>query len=251
MKLKNWISLLLCGALLTGLLAGCGRKENPDPTVKWINTTYAILTKANNCNVDWIGGYAKTEKGKELVLSALDEWWEVTDRSTADENLDWLLDEGHRAVFMDEMATLRDEGYLEMSDSEARLAFKDMEFDDDTAACYIAMMALYKEKGDHAIDAWDYCRALQLLGWYYLADFYTKEEALDKSLEIAKLLQAQYGSWEELCESYLAGYNYWMEDDPSDPDSATADRRSVYDQLKSQKNSPYSLDFNTALEKTW
>ena len=91
------------------------------------------------------------------------------------------------------------------------------------------MVELYRDKGGHAIDAWDYCRALQVLGYYYVAGYYTEEETLDASLEVAKTLQGMYGSWDECMESYLAGYQYWQEDDGQDPDSATAARRKIYE----------------------
>ena len=77
------------------------------------------------------------------------------------------------------------------------------------------------------------------------------ENAGSASLEIAKELQNLYTSWDELAESYRNGANYWSEDDPEDPNSATAARRQVYETLRDGENSPYSLAWNTTLEKTW
>ena len=161
------------------------------------------------------------------------------------------MEEGHRKDFIEEMNLIQEDGLLELSTEEVKMVFEQMDFTKEESACYLAAIDAYKAHGEHAIDAWDYCRALQLLGWYYVAGFYTEEETLDQSLEVAKKLQTLYTSWDEMCESYLAGYNYWSVDDPNDPSSATATRRAIYEELKSSKENPYTLDWNTPLEKTW
>lgn len=246
---KILCGLLACALFMTAL-AGCS-KSAPSDTVKWFNATYAILTTANEADVNEIGGYKKNSVNEVLVQAVLEDSWGVTDRATADETLDWILTDGHRITFQDDMASLEELGFFELTDSDAKEVFVEMGFTDDEAACYVAAMETYRQGGEHAIDAWDYCRALQLLSWYYLAGYYTESEAMDKSLEIAKELQNLYISWDELAESYLKGYNYWSEDDPEDPNSATAARRQVYETLRDGENSPYSLAWNTTLEKTW
>ena len=51
--------------------------------------------------------------------------------------------------------------------------------------------------------AWDYSRVESNLGFYYLADYYTEKEALDKALEVAKEIQECFGSWDDFVDSYL------------------------------------------------
>lgn len=77
-----------------------------------------------------------------------------------------------------------------------------------------------------------------------MAQYYTEEEALNKSLEIAQMVQPLFGSWEELVESYLRGYEYWAEE-------SAEERRQVFEDLKSRPDNPYQVDYNTKLEKTW
>lgn len=248
--MKKILCGLLACALLMTTLAGCG-KSAPSDTVKWINTTYAILTSANNADINEIGGYKKNTVNETIVQGGLEDSWGVTDRASADETLDWLLEEGHRVDFQQDMSDLQELGFFELTDSAAKEVLVEIGFTDDEAACYVASMEVYRQNGEHAIDAWDYCRALQLLGWYYVAGYYTESETLDKSLEIAKILQNQYDSWEELAESYLNGYNYWSEEDPDDSGSAPAARRKVYENLRDGENNPYTIAWNTPLEKTW
>ena len=82
------------------------------------------------------------------------------------------------------------------------------------------------------------------LGYYYLAGYYVETEALDRGLEIAKEIQALYGSWDVFAESYLAGYASWSGD-------SSESRRQIYESLKQSSWNPYALDWNLPLEKSW
>lgn len=251
--MRKKLTIFVAGVLMAAVLAGCGGKSGAgvSDTVMWMNTTYAMLTRANGGDVSQIGGYKKNSVNEAVVQQGLESSWGVTDRATADETLDWILTEGHRMDFVDDMEAMKEDGLLELPDDELMPALASYGFTEDEAACYVEVSKAFKANGEHAIDAWDYCRALQLLGWYYVAGYYTEQETLDKSLEVATTLQQLYGSWDELAESYLVGYNYWSSDNPNDPDSATAARRKVYEAMKNTKDNPYSLDWNTKLEKTW
>ena len=92
--------------------------------------------------------------------------------------------------------------------------------------------------------AWDYSRVMSNLGYYYLAGYYVETEALDRGLEIAKEIQALYGSWDVFAESYLAGYASWSGD-------SSESRRQIYESLKQSSWNPYALDWNLPLEKSW
>ena len=85
---------------------------------------------------------------------------------------------------------------------------------------------------------------MNLVGNYYIAGYYSKEEALDKSLEIGKELQTKFDSWDSMTDSYLAGYEYWSEE-------SSDERRAVYEKIKAAEDTPYSLDWNLNMEKTW
>lgn len=44
---------------------------------------------------------------------------------------------------------------------------------------------------------WDYSRAMSDLGFYYLAGYYSLDEALDKALELAIIIQNSFASWDD------------------------------------------------------
>ena len=100
------------------------------------------------------------------------------------------------------------------------------------------------QSGQATGSAWDYSRAMSNLGFYYHADYYTLEESLDKSLEVAKMIQGTYHSWDEFVESYLVGYESWS-------GTSVKDRREIYEKLKASVFNPYAIDWNLELTKSW
>lgn len=92
--------------------------------------------------------------------------------------------------------------------------------------------------------AYDYSRAMSNLGFYYLADYYTETEALDRALEVAKEIQKSFSSWEEFVEDYLKGYEERSGD-------SSKERREIYENLKASQWNPYEVDWNLKLKKSW
>lgn len=214
-------------------------------TVRWFNASYAVLTELNGWDYNRFAGLPANEEAKALEQQSLDEWWGVTDRASADETLDWALTEGHRYGFADNMSYLEENGMGDVAEAD-RAAFVLEYFDvtEEEAQVLVDEYAMYEEFGPTAIDGWDYCRAMNLVSFYYLAGYYTEQEALDKSLEIAQTMQPLFTSWDELVDSYLRGYEYWAEE-------SSDERRAIYEDLKSRADNPYAVDYNTSLEKTW
>ena len=214
-------------------------------TIRWFNASYAVLTELNGWDYNRFAGIAANDSSNQLEQESLKEWWDVSDRASADETLDWILTEGHRTGFADNMKTLQERGMDDTAEAD-RLAFVKDNFivNDEEAQEMVDSYPLFAEYGETAIDGWDYCRALNLLSFYYLAGYYTEQEALDKSLEIAKTVQEKFGSWDELVDSYLRGYQYWAKE-------SSDERRGIYEDLKSREDNPYAVDFKTPLEKTW
>lgn len=214
-------------------------------TVRWFNASYAVLTDLNGWDYNRFAGLPANAESMALEQSSLEEWWGVTDRESADETLEWILTEGHRANFASDMEALKEGGLSEVA-AEERAAYIENNFglEAATSQLYADMYAVYEEHGATAIDGWDYCRALNLMSFYYLAGYYTEQEALDKSLEIAKTAQPLFSSWDELVESYMYGYEYWAEE-------SADERREIYADIKTRSDNPYAVDYNTTLEKTW
>lgn len=214
-------------------------------TVRWFNASYAVLTELNGWDYNRFAGLPANDETMALEQQSLEQWWGVTDQASADETLDWILTEGHRVGFAENMKSLEEAGVGDIS-SEERKAFILDHFmvTEDEAQEYADNYAVYEQYGEHALDGWDYCRAMNLMSFYYLAGYYTEQEALDKSLEIAQTMQPLFESWDDLIESYMLGYEYWAEE-------SSADRQAIYEDLKTREDNPYQVDYHTELEKTW
>lgn len=215
-------------------------------TVRWFNASYAVLTELNGWDYNRFAGLAANDDTAASVQQMLQSSWDVTDRASADETLDWILTEGHRSGFAENGQYLADEAGLGDIPEDQRLDFvlENFTVTSDEAQSYVDQFAMYEEFGAGAIDGWDYCRAMNLMSFYYLAGYYTEQEALDKSLEIAQTMQPLFTSWDDLIASYLRGYEYWAEE-------SSGERQAIYDDLKTRDDNPYAVDYNMTLEKTW
>lgn len=215
-------------------------------TIQWINGTYAVLTALNGWDYTMFGGMPANDDSMALQQSMLSEWWDVTDTASADETIEWLLSEGHRMDFAATMDMLAEDGLGDMPEEERAdyLLNNYTNMTDEIAEQYAEFYTAYDENGIDVMSAWDYSRAMSVIGNCYIAGYYTETEALDKSLEIASVIQTAYGSWDAFIDSYMMGYEYWAEE-------SSDDRRVVYEELKAAPDSPYQLDWNLALEKTW
>lgn len=215
-------------------------------TILWMNGTYAVLTALNGWDYTVFGGMPANDDSMALQQSMLEEWWDVTDRASADETIEWLMSEGHRMGFAEMMDMLAEDGLGGMP-AEERADYILNNYTDMTeeiAQQYADFYTAYDEKGIDVMSAWDYSRAMSVLSNAYIAGYYTETEALDKSLEIATVIQTVFDSWDAFEDSYMLGYEYWAEE-------SSDDRRAVYEELKAAPGSPYSLDWNMTLEKSW
>lgn len=101
---------------------------------------------------------------------------------------------------------------------------------------------------DPASCAWDWCRAMQLLGCGFFCDYLTRQEMRTLSCQVGCLIQRHFHSWEELCSFYLDGYTRWIRSIGEDPVQKRAQREAIYAQIKQDPDSPYRLSFYLPLK---
>lgn len=184
---------------------------------------------------------------KTQAAQSLADSWGIEDPAGLMEMADQLMNEGHNKDALEFLGQFNGTEAADRAALEAQLEGEDEETRNSALAAYDAWSAY----GDAAIAAWDLSRVGTIMEFGYGAGFCTYEEALDKCLEAAKIAQEYFNSWEEFNQSYLYGYAYWLGEDPMDADSSTAERAGIVDTLSSQANGPFSVDWNTELEKEW
>jgi hypothetical protein len=69
------------------------------------------------------------------------------------------------------------------------------------------------------ITAWDFGRYINVCRWGVECEWITEQEAWDRILPAARLLQASYSSWEEFAADYLLGRNFWNPQTAADNDT--------------------------------
>lgn len=228
-------------------------------TVLWFNATYACLTYSNGWDWRWVGGQEPTEENAQTAQYLLYSSWDVTDRKSGIETVNKLLGGGHRAKCRECMDDLQEWGLMDLS--EQRFAEEmtqivtgertDIDLGDVPGRYAVAYYMYHMGIEAEYIAAWDFCRVNQLYADFYLCGFMDYEEAMDASLENSQRLQKMYDSWDEMMDAYMMGYQFWQGDLEITEDSPTKERRSYYEMRKNSGDSPYELDWNMELKKSW
>lgn len=227
------------------------RDVNSD-TIRWMCSAYAIYSAYNDKSLDVVGGLSGDDREwyREEVKEALAEGWGIYDRGDVEDTLDDLLEEGHRKQYGKAVSELKKADILEMNSGEAMVEIEGYDSLSEKEVCkYQTAYEAYQKYGENGIDGWDYCRALQILGDCYQAEYINLEECLNLSLPIAQELQKTYENWDGVAESYLYGYSFWKGERTDDYDSQ--ERWDVYEELKNMESGPYAVSYDTKLENTW
>ncbi len=232
--------------------------EKLPETILWFNATYAPLTYSNGWDWRLIAGREPTEDNKKSTKNLIEYSWSVKDRETALETTAKLLKDGHRKKCLDYTMQMDEWGLLDVGEEEfvQQIVTKDL---GDEIGRY-AVAYLFHQAGiePEYIAAWDLCRVNQLYADYYFCGYMSYEEAMDASLANSLNLQELYGSWEEMVEAYLLGYQFWQGEPILNVsgydygyDSPSQERRHYYEMLQELEDGPYTLDWNMELKKSW
>lgn len=234
-----------------------GAEELPE-TILWFNATYAPLTYSNGWNWRLLGGLEPTEENRALSKQLLEYSWSVSDRKSALDTTKSLLQDGHRKKCLDYTKQLEEWGLLELEAEAFVQQIVTKELEDDVGRYAVAYLMHQAGIEPEYMVAWDLCRVNQLYADYYFCGYMTYEEAMDASLANSLNLQELYGSWEEMVEAYLWGYQFWQGEPIGDMvgydveyDSPTLERRHYYEMLQELEDGPYTLDWNMELKKSW
>ena len=67
----------------------------------------------------------------------------------------------------------------------------------------------YEKLGEKSLLGWDYTRYICLCRWGYLVGYISEEEAWERIMPVAEMLQKKFDSWEDLGRNYLIGRRFW------------------------------------------
>lgn len=104
-----------------------------------------------------------------------------------------------------------------------------------------SIIALYDEEAP----AWDLCRACQILGMGFVAEWITREEMVQHSIPVCQKMQELFRSWIELYDSYFEGFRSWRTKVGGEQtETAIQERAEICRQLMDSPDGPSSLNWN-------
>ena len=203
-------------------------EENKDTGSKEFNIAEKVVLNTYDLVSEAVGGESKAVTSAEKWIVATYAMWSEYNGGK------WYKIGGHEKNEMERNA-LR------------KLLSRDWQINDkDEGLDIVVNLISTRIHNNIEADAWDYCRAMQLLGMFYISDYLEREEMMEYASEVAEVIKENYNSWEEMCESYLKGYAAWRNRvDAKTAQKAIDERREIYNRLKNMPNGPYSLDWNT------
>lgn len=148
----------------------------------------------------------------ETLKAMLKEWWDVTDKKTVLETIDWLLNEGQHADADVALAEIKKRGLDAITEEEKG--------DEDSKICDVFTIAEFLtdvnestvEELPVTVLGWDLVRAVNVARWAYLCD-YINESEMWKEIEAAvDIAKKTFNSWEEYGLSFAVGRGVWRGD---------------------------------------
>jgi hypothetical protein len=152
-----------------------------------------------------LGTSYRTHKNIEYCKRFLvDSGWDIKNRDDLMDSLLWLDSGGHRSDFKQwgkKIQTLTSDEYEKL--------LVEYHGNDKTLNKIKVAAAYYSALGDKGLFGWDYSRYICLCRWGYLAGYLSEEEAWQKIMPVATLLQSKFDSWQDLGQNYLIGRYFW------------------------------------------
>ena len=170
----------------------------------WALGCAAVLNERNHCRHDTLLPCDKSENNIKAWKKSLDRWWGDKNREDLLESLRWIEEGGHRKRFDDwgkYIQSLSEEQYQRLVEEKSGNMEK---------LCEILTAKEYYEKlGEKSLLGWDYSRYICLCRWGYLVGYISEEEAWERIMPVAEMLQKKFDSWEDLGQNYLIGRRFW------------------------------------------
>jgi hypothetical protein len=171
----------------------------------WAVACPALLDEMNRDNHDQLATQELTPRNREAKKLSLQQWWNVNNRDDLLKSLKWIEEGGHRQYFAKLGQALNENNTDKLYKLQTMLRQDDAEFVQTSDVC----SKNYKKFGAKSLIGWDYCRYIDLCRWGYLAGYLTEDEAWNRIMPAAKLLQKTFGSWADLGTNYMVGRQYW------------------------------------------
>ena len=185
----------------SALPLGFSAKPAGTPAKEWAIACGGLLSAMNGQYQNSLETAESTPEEIAAQKKSLERWWGVTDRESLLRILQWVQDDGHRKGW-DRLADAIESGAPAL---KSELAQQNPKSQNQINVC----TKYYKQVGAKSLLGWDYSRYIELCRWGYMCGYLSKDEAWEKIMPAAKLLQKTFDSWEDLGQNYIIGRKYW------------------------------------------
>lgn len=187
------------------VLKGNSRNQDMKKDVKmWSLGCAAVLNERNHCRHDSLSPCDINKRNIRAWKKSLVKWWKVRSREDLFDSLRWIEEGGHRKRFNDWGKYIQG-----LSDEEYTKLVKEKSNDKEKLYEILIAKEYYEKLGEKSLWGWDYCRYICLCRWGYLVGYISKEEAWERIIPVAQMLQKKFDSWEDLGLNYLIGRKFW------------------------------------------
>ncbi|MDP5138247.1 DUF1266 domain-containing protein [Rheinheimera baltica] len=175
--------------------------EGYQPHQLWSLGLSAILTQVNSQRHDVL-----LHNDAETFSRVLSGWWDIVDRITYFENVQWLVEQGHRQVFNSLF-----QAQILVPEHEWRLTAEALKQKNPKQYQREMLVRHYRSViGTGGIAAWDLGRVTSLARMAATCGYISTKEAWNEIYKQAEVAKNFFNNWFEYGHSYLIGRQFAM-----------------------------------------
>ncbi|MEZ4773197.1 MAG: DUF1266 domain-containing protein [Bacteroidia bacterium] len=232
-------------SIVRGILLGIKRMltpraKPPGPSPKtWALATVAIMSNVKGLSHHLLGGAEPSERRKALAQKQLSKEWEIDDAEEFEEVQEWLFEKGHRAEFSEMITKITAMTPMQI-DEYVRQFIPTIKDAQEREEEIHRVEMIRNNQGDvqnTSFLAWDVLRFIDNCRTGYLAEYIDEEDAWNRIISAAQVLQSRFDSWQELADSFLLGREFWSGVETSRDGSVY---QKAYERLIQEEKSPWN-----------
>ncbi|MEZ4829636.1 MAG: DUF1266 domain-containing protein [Bacteroidia bacterium] len=204
-------------SITRGILLGIKSLFTPKPKVpavsprSWALAAVAMFSQIRGQNYHLLGGAMPSERRQKFAQKQLSREWEIDDSEEFEEVQEWLLDTGHRAEFGETIAKITAMTPAQIAEYETQFIPSIKAIQEREEEAHRLEMIRTNRAGIKSASflAWDLLRYIDNCRTGFMAGYIEEEDAWNRILSAAQVLQSRFDSWQELAESFLTGREFW------------------------------------------
>ena len=198
------------GSILTDVyIVPHPKRPDPLPAAKqWALCTNSLHKQIRRYDFQYLGFTEKDCDVVKLSKGVLKDSWDVSNKNDLLKQLEWLKTRGHRIKHQK-----KGKYFAEMSEAEFEKYINSPRRWITSKDEMVATRKNYLKWKERSSLAWDLCRYVNLVEVGFDAHLLKEGESWNLIMPIAKQIQENFNSWDEMDQNYLDGREIWAQQD--------------------------------------